>query len=70
MKPAGSSQRLALVALMLGALSTAFSAVLTRLCLFPAPVIASFRILLAGLFITPFCWKSLRQILREKTNHE
>ena len=66
MKPAGSSQRLALVALILGAMSSAFTAVLIRLCLFPAPVIASLRILLAGLVITPFCWKSLRQTLRER----
>lgn len=58
-------KRVVLVFMVIGALTFGFVGVLTRICLFPDTVIASFRLLLAGLFLTPFCitgvWKLLKK---------
>jgi drug/metabolite transporter (DMT)-like permease len=60
------AQRLALLFLLAGGVSAGFAAIFTRLCAFPAPVIASFRLLIAGLVLLPFCWTDLPGLFRER----
>ena len=57
-------QRKALLFLSLGALTGGFAAVLIRLCLYPAPAVASLRMLLAGILLLPFCLGDLRRTWR------
>jgi drug/metabolite transporter (DMT)-like permease len=59
-------RRIALLFLSVGAVSFGFSGVLIKLCGFPPPVIASFRMILAGVVLTPFCIGQLRDLLRER----
>jgi drug/metabolite transporter (DMT)-like permease len=59
-------RRIALLFLCVGAVSFGFSGVLIKLCDFPPSVIASFRMILAGLAVAPFCLRQLRDLLREK----
>jgi drug/metabolite transporter (DMT)-like permease len=59
-------QRFALLFLLAGGLSAGFAAIFTRLCAFPATVIASFRLLVAGLVLLPFCWADLPGLFRER----
>lgn len=47
-------------------MSFGFSSVLVKLCDFPATVIASFRMILAGLVLTPFCLGKLKNLFRER----
>jgi drug/metabolite transporter (DMT)-like permease len=56
----------AILFLILGTFSFGFSGVLIKLCRYPPAVIASFRMILAGLVLTPFCIGSLRSLVREK----
>jgi len=58
--------RKAYVLLLIGSLSAAFNAVLIRLCAFPPPIIASFRVLLAGLMLLPFCLGGLLRLIKEQ----
>ncbi len=57
-------QRTALAFLSVGALVGGFAAILIRLCLYPAPAVASLRMLLAGILLLPFCLGDLRRIWR------
>jgi drug/metabolite transporter (DMT)-like permease len=57
-------QRVALAFLSVGALVGGFAAILIRLCRFPAPAVASLRMLLAGILFLPFCLGDLRRIWR------
>ena len=59
-------RRIALLFLTVGAVSFGFAGVLVKLCGFPPSVIASFRMILAGLAVAPFCLGQLRDFLREK----
>jgi drug/metabolite transporter (DMT)-like permease len=59
-------QKIALLFLSVGAISFGFSSVLVKLCAFPAPVIASFRMILAGLVLTPFCLRQLKDLVRKR----
>ena len=59
-------RRIALLFLAVGALSFGFSGVLIKLCDFPPPVIASFRMILAGLAVAPFCVGHLKNHFRER----
>jgi drug/metabolite transporter (DMT)-like permease len=59
-------RRIALLFLSAGAVSFGFSGVLIKLCDFPSPVIASFRMILAGLAVAPFCLGQLKKFLRER----
>jgi drug/metabolite transporter (DMT)-like permease len=59
-------RRIALLFLSVGAVSFGFSGVLIKLCGFPPPVIASFRMILAGVVLTPFCIGRLRDFFRER----
>jgi drug/metabolite transporter (DMT)-like permease len=59
-------QRLALVFLAVGAVSFGFAGVLVKLCDFPPSVIASFRMILAGLAVAPFCLGQLRDLYRQR----
>jgi len=59
-------KRVVLVFMLIGALTFGFSGVLTKFCLFPDTVIASFRILLAGLFLTTFSIRGVRKLLKEQ----
>jgi drug/metabolite transporter (DMT)-like permease len=58
-------QRFALAFLSVGSLVGGFAAILIRLCRFPAPAVASLRMLLAGTLLLPFCLGDLRRIWRE-----
>jgi drug/metabolite transporter (DMT)-like permease len=58
-------RRIALLFLSVGAVSFGFSGVLIKLCDYPPPVIASFRMILAGLAVAPFCLGQLRSLLRD-----
>ena len=53
----------ALTFLAVGVLSFGFSGVLIKLCLFPPSVVASFRMILAGAVLTPFCVPAWRRFL-------
>jgi drug/metabolite transporter (DMT)-like permease len=66
MAPIGRIQRAALVFLSVGALSGGFAAILIRLCRYPAPAVASLRMLLAGILLLPFCLGDLRRTWRER----
>jgi drug/metabolite transporter (DMT)-like permease len=59
-------RRIALLFLSVGAVSFGFSGVLIKLCDFPPAVIASFRMILAGLAVAPFCLGQLRDLFRER----
>lgn len=59
-------QRFALLFLVSGGICAGFAAIFTRLCAFPASVIASFRLLIAGLVLLPFCWADLPGLFRER----
>lgn len=59
-------QKIALIFLSVGAISFGFSSVLIKLCAFPAPVIASFRMILAGLVLTPLCLGQLKDLFRKR----
>lgn len=59
-------QKAAFLFLIVGALSFGISSVLIKLCTYPPTVIASLRMVLAGLVLTPFCIKPLRELLRAK----
>ena len=59
-------QKVALVFLAVGAISFGFSGVLIKLCAFPAPVIASFRMILAGLAVAPLCLGQLKDLFRKR----
>jgi len=59
-------RRIALLFLSVGAVSFGFSGVLIKLCDFPPSVIASFRMILAGVVLTPFCVGRLRDLFRER----
>jgi len=59
-------KRVVLVFMLIGALTFGFAGVLTRICIFPDTVIASFRILLAGLLLTPFCITGVWKLLKEQ----
>ena len=56
----------ALTFLAVGVLSFGFSGVLIKLCLFPPSVVASFRMILAGAVLTPFCVPAWRRFLAER----
>ena len=60
------AQRFALLFLTIGGVSAGFAAIFTRLCAFPASVIASFRLLIAGLVLLPFCWRDLPVLFRDR----
>jgi drug/metabolite transporter (DMT)-like permease len=65
--PAGSGdsqRRRALLFLLAGVLSFGFSGVLIKLCRYPPTVIASFRMILAGLLLTPLVLRPLGELLR------
>jgi drug/metabolite transporter (DMT)-like permease len=49
-----------------GAVSFGFSGVLIKLCGFPPAVIASFRMILAGVVVAPFCLGQLKTLFRER----
>jgi drug/metabolite transporter (DMT)-like permease len=59
-------RRNALIFLSIGVVSFGFSGVLIKLCDFRPPVIACFRMILAGLAVAPFCLKQLRDLLRDR----
>jgi drug/metabolite transporter (DMT)-like permease len=59
-------QRIALIFLAVGAISFGFSGVLIKLCAFPPPVIASFRMILAGLAVAPLCLGQLKELFRQR----
>jgi drug/metabolite transporter (DMT)-like permease len=59
-------QRLALAFLAVGALCGGFASIFIKLCRYPAPVMASLRMLLAGLVLLPFCWRGLRSLVAER----
>jgi drug/metabolite transporter (DMT)-like permease len=59
-------KRLALAFLAAGALSGGFASIFVKLCRYPAPVVASLRMLLAGLVLLPFCWRELGHLARER----
>jgi drug/metabolite transporter (DMT)-like permease len=59
-------QKIALIFLAVGAISFGFSSVLVKLCAFPPPVIASFRMILAGLALTPLCLEQLKVLFRKR----
>ena len=65
MRPLPQAQRSALAFLSVGTLVGGFAAILIRLCLYPAPAVASLRMLLAGILLLPFCLGELRSIWRE-----
>ena len=56
-------RRAALAFLSVGALVGGFAAILIRLCRYPAPAVASLRMLLAGILLLPFCLGDLRRTL-------
>ncbi len=58
-------RRAALAFLSVGALVGGFAAILIRLCRYPAPAVASLRMLLAGILLLPFCLGDLRRTWRE-----
>ena len=60
------TQRVALVFLSVGAFFGGSAAILIRLCRFPAPAVASLRMLLAGILLLPFCLGELRRTWRER----
>jgi drug/metabolite transporter (DMT)-like permease len=67
--PEGSTsqqRRIALLFLSVGAVSFGFAGVLIKLCAFPPTVIASFRMILAGLAVAPFCLGQLRDLFRQR----
>ncbi|OHD24970.1 MAG: hypothetical protein A2064_07570 [Spirochaetes bacterium GWB1_66_5] len=59
-------RRFALAFLCVGALSGGFASILIRLCRYPAPAVASLRMLLAGLLLLPFSLGALRRAWRER----
>jgi drug/metabolite transporter (DMT)-like permease len=61
-----SERRRALVFLAFGVLSFGFSGVLIKLCRFPPAMIASFRMILAGAVLSPFCVGAWRCFLKER----
>lgn len=61
-----SESRTALIFLAFGVLSFGFSGVLIKLCRFPPATIASFRMVLAGAVLTPFCFGAWRRFLAER----
>jgi drug/metabolite transporter (DMT)-like permease len=63
--PIGKTRRVAFFFLSLGSLAGGFAAILIRLCRYPAPAVASLRMLLAGLLLLPFCLGELRRVWRE-----
>jgi drug/metabolite transporter (DMT)-like permease len=65
-EPQTGQRKIALLFLAVGAVSFGFSSVLIKLCDFPATVIASFRMILAGLVVMPFCLGQLKKLLRER----
>jgi drug/metabolite transporter (DMT)-like permease len=66
MGPPARTRRNALAFLSVGALCTSFAPILIRLCRYPAPAVASLRMLLAGLLLLPFCLGDLRLAFREQ----
>ena len=66
MKGIQSQKKIVLLFLLVGTVSYGFSSVLIKLCLFPSTIIASFRLLLAGLILTPFCIPSVVKIFRDR----
>ena len=61
-----NERRRALIFLAFGVLSFGFSGVLIKLCRFPPAMIASFRMILAGAVLTPFCIGAWRCFLKER----
>jgi drug/metabolite transporter (DMT)-like permease len=59
-------RRIALVFLSIGAVSFGFSGVLIKLCNFPPSVIASFRMILAGVAVAPLCLGQLKRFFRQR----
>jgi drug/metabolite transporter (DMT)-like permease len=64
--PTCRQRRIALLFLSVGAVSFGFAGVLIKLCAFPPAVIASFRMILAGLAVAPFCLGQLRDLFRQR----
>ena len=60
-----SPKRFALAFLPIGTLSFGSASILTRLCAFPATIIASGRILIAGLIIAPFCISQIKELFQK-----
>ena len=70
MDSSASGKTGAFLFLVFGTLSFALAASFTKLCNFHATVIASFRVLIAGILLTPFCLRGLRAVIREKSPKE
>ena len=66
MEPTGKTQRTAYLFLSVGALCASFAPIFIRLCLYPAPAVASLRMLLAGLLLLPFCLGDLGRLWRQQ----
>lgn len=47
-----------------------FSSLFIKLCLFPATVIASFRMIIAGIVLIPFSYRAFIHLYREKSISE
>ncbi len=58
--------RIALLFLSAGTLSSGFASILIRLCLYPAPAVASLRMLLAGILLLPFCLTNLWRTWKDR----
>ncbi|NOY08005.1 MAG: DMT family transporter [Spirochaetes bacterium] len=56
----------ALIFLIGGAVTFGFSSLFIKLCLFPATVIASFRMIIAGIVLVPFSYRAFIHLYREK----
>jgi drug/metabolite transporter (DMT)-like permease len=56
----------AIAFILVGELCFGFSSVLIKLCSFPPTVIAAFRMILAGVAITPFCLGALHRLRRQR----
>jgi drug/metabolite transporter (DMT)-like permease len=59
-------RRKALIFLLFGVLSFGLSGVLIKLCRFPPAFIASFRMILAGAVLAPFCLRAWPRFVRER----
>jgi len=63
--PDGSGR--ALVFLAFGTITFGFSSVLIKLCAFPAGIVASLRMLIAGVVLAPFCLVAIGSIVRSRS---
>jgi drug/metabolite transporter (DMT)-like permease len=55
-----------MVFLLCGTVTFGFSSVLIKLCAFPAGIVASLRVLLAGLVLAPFCMAGIGSTVRSR----